>query len=244
MGYFTGFLDVMNKKVGDIMIPLEKVVKLDFNAKISKSVLKKLIDTGKSRIPVYSNRDNNFVGVLRMYQFLGKDLSEPKTITQLGIELSQPLHAYEDMQFFDLFDKFKEGKSHMAFVHVPEKFNLIRYSRTTGGKNDKNLEEGEENRTPIKGIVTLSNLIEFWLKTAIFDEEDIKKQNKTNRKFHNTQKNLLDIIGVNKMHGTLNKLYESNKQLKNIIKNDTMDEGNHYHAFKDIDEDFDEDNDE
>ena len=29
MGYFTGFLDIMNKKVGELMIPIEKAFKLD-----------------------------------------------------------------------------------------------------------------------------------------------------------------------------------------------------------------------
>ena len=35
MGYFTWFLDIMNKKVGEIILPIEKTFKLNYNYKIN-----------------------------------------------------------------------------------------------------------------------------------------------------------------------------------------------------------------
>ena len=66
MGYFTGFLDIMNKKVGELMLPIEKAFKLDYEYKIDKINLEKLVDTGYSRIPIYEGDSNNLIGILRM----------------------------------------------------------------------------------------------------------------------------------------------------------------------------------
>ena len=46
LGYFTGFLDIMNKRVGELILPLGKTLKLDYNSKITKVTLKRLIDSG------------------------------------------------------------------------------------------------------------------------------------------------------------------------------------------------------
>ena len=72
VGYFTGFLDIVNKKVGDLIyLPIEKTLKLDYNTKITKITLKRLIDSGYSRIPVYLNQSDNLIGILRMKELVG-----------------------------------------------------------------------------------------------------------------------------------------------------------------------------
>ena len=74
MGYFTGFLDVFDKKVKDLILPMDKVMKIDYQANLTKVTLKRLIDSGYSRFPVYKKNPNNLIGILRMKQLLGKDL--------------------------------------------------------------------------------------------------------------------------------------------------------------------------
>ena len=66
MGYFTGFLDIMNKKIGEIMLPIEKTFKLNYNCLINTANLEKLIQCGYSRIPIYEGDSNNLIGILRM----------------------------------------------------------------------------------------------------------------------------------------------------------------------------------
>ena len=99
-------------------------------------------------------------------------------------------------------------------------------------KNEKNIP-----LTPIKGIVTLEDLIEFWLKIPIFDEEDYKTQHRVNNNFTDRQNSLLDLIGIEKMHDKLNKLYDSRsnmkKQKEQEIKINDNDFSNNYYAFKD-----------
>ena len=117
MGYFTGFLDVMNKKVGELMLPIEKVFKLDYKYKIDKVNVTKLINSGYSRIPIYENDPNNLIGILRLKDLVGIDLLNPSILSELDIKLNDAVHASENTSFLDLFEKFKDGKSRMAFVH-------------------------------------------------------------------------------------------------------------------------------
>jgi len=117
MGYFTGFLDVMNKKVGELMLPIEKVFKLDYKYKIDKVNVEKLINSGYSRIPIYENDPNNLIGILRLKDLVGIDLLNPSILSELDIKLNDAVHASENTSFLDLFEKFKDGKSRMAFVH-------------------------------------------------------------------------------------------------------------------------------
>ena len=117
MGYFTGFLDVMNKKVGELMLPIEKAFKLDYKYKIDKVNVEKLINSGYSRIPIYENDPNNLIGILRLKDLVGIDLLNPSILSELDIKLNDAVHASENTSFLDLFEKFKDGKSRMAFVH-------------------------------------------------------------------------------------------------------------------------------
>ena len=121
IGYFTGFFDVVDKKIGELMLPIDKVTKINYQANINKVTLKRLIESGYSRIPVYKNNPNNLIGILRMKELVGKDLSKSYTLEQLGINLTNPIIEYDDTLFLNLFEKFKKGKSHMAFIYKKKK---------------------------------------------------------------------------------------------------------------------------
>ena len=198
MGYFTGFLDIMNKKVGELMLPIEKAFKLNYNYKINKINLDKLIKTGYSRIPIYEGDSNNLIGILRMKDLVGVDSLHPSQLNELDIQLIEATHVTQNTFFLDLFEKFKEGKSRMAFVHkelkdeklLPDqelednkKNNIINIEEPL--LNEDNIGLRKENKnieaSPVIGIITLEDLIEFWLKIHILDEEIYEKtKNKKN----------------------------------------------------------------
>jgi CBS domain containing-hemolysin-like protein len=242
LGYFTGFLDIMNKKVGELILPLSKTLKLDYQTKLNKITVKRLISSGYSRIPVYENHPSNLIGILRMKHLVGKDLSKSYTLRQLKIDLSNPIHANEDTFFLDLFDKMKEGKSHMAFIHEKGQniFHSVIYA-PSGKKIDYNIPN-----TPIKGIITLEDLIEFWLKIPILDEEDyqdIDKNKHPRRRKTVRRKTLFEVFGGERLHGDLNKLFDR-KSIKphaniqadmNINNNDEVDDN--YSKIQDNDDD-------
>ena len=177
VGYFKGFSDKMNKPIGELILPMEKVLKIDFNKKINKITLKKLIDSGYSRIPVFKNNTNQLIGILSMKQLVGKDLSKPQTLSQLEVNLSHAIHAYEDTLFLDLLEKLKAGKSHMAFIHQQKTENDFMHNVSCSIDVDKRFDKNI-SLTPIKGIITLEDLIEFLFEIPIFDEEDYESQHK------------------------------------------------------------------
>jgi metal transporter CNNM len=235
LGYFTGFLDVFDKKIKDLILPLEKVMIIDYQAKLTKTTLKRLIDSGYSRFPVYKKNTNNLIGILRMKQLLGKDLSKPITLEQLGVKLTSPIVVDEDTLFLDLFEKFKGGKSHMAFIFEKEK--LPEYFRSENIQLGTKPFENNEPDLKYKGIITLEDLIEFWLKISILDEEDYR-QNKAAIKRRRTRKStILDLFNNQKLHSKLNELYDSTRaQTRNrTIKEDNLNlsVNNNYHAYND-----------
>lgn len=236
LGYFTGFLDVIDKKVKDLILPLEKVMKIDYQTKLNKATLKRLINSGYSRFPVYKKNTNNLIGILRMKQLLGKDLSKQITLEQLGVKLTSPIVVDEDTLFLDLFEKFKDGKSHMAFIYEKEK--LPEYFRSENIQLGTKAFDNNEPDRKYKGIVTLEDLIEFWLQISIFDEDDYR-QNKTITKRRVARgSTILDLFNRQKLHSDLNKLlYDSNRsQTRNrTIREDNlnMSVNNNYHSFID-----------
>ena len=98
------------------MLPIEKTFKLDYNCKINKVNLDKLIKTGYSRIPIYEGDLNNLIGILRIEDLVGVDSIHQSQLNKLDIQLTVAIHSTENTFFLDLFEKFKEGKSRMAFV--------------------------------------------------------------------------------------------------------------------------------
>ena len=195
MGYFTGFLDIMNKKVGELMLPVEKVFKLNYKYKINKANIDKLIESGYSRIPIYEEDSNNLIGILRVKDLIGKDLLRPCLLNELDIKLSEPIHITEDTLFLDLFEKFKSGKSRMAFIHKE-----LKDEKLLPNNEDKNIineekievkepllgdiitedkkEEKKIKGTPVIGIITLKDLIENWLNIHIMGEENYDEDDK------------------------------------------------------------------
>ena len=195
MGYFTGFLDIMNKKVGELMLPIHKTFKLDYKYKINKENIDKLIESGYSRIPIYEGDSNNLIGILRLKDLLGIDLLHPCLLNELDIKLTEAIHITEDTLFLDLFEKFKEGKSRMAFIHkeikedqllpdndkiIEEKVEVQEPLLAEDIKEEKK-DEKKIKGTPVIGIITLEDLIEFWLKIHILDEDNYEKEGKVKK---------------------------------------------------------------
>ena len=195
MGYFTGFLDIMNKKVGELMLPIHKTFKLDYKYKINKENIDKLIESGYSRIPIYEGDSNNLIGILRLKDLLGIDLLHPCLLNELDIKLIEAIHITEDTLFLDLFEKFKKGKSRMAFIHkeikedqllpdndkiIEEKVEVQEPLLAEDIKEEKK-DEKKIKGTPVIGIITLEDLIEFWLKIHILDEDNYEKEGKVKK---------------------------------------------------------------
>ena len=170
----TGIMDAQNKKVFELMIPIEKVFCLNFDTKINIEIINKILNFGFSRIPIYENNKENFIGVLRIKNLIGVDITKEKKLCELNVKLSLPITVNKNFLVFDLFNEFKKGKSHMAFIYD----NI---------EDDKFFKDSKEEYLIVKenkkiiGILTLEDLIENLLKENILDEEDYIIKNNMNK---------------------------------------------------------------
>ena len=159
--------ELADKKIDKLILPVEKVTKINYQAKVSKVTIKKLIDSGYSYIPVYKNDQNNLIKILPMKELLLKDLSNSLTLDKLEIRYKKPVVEYEDASFLNLFEKFQKGRTNMAFIYKKkiheDENNQIDNMKQIGNNNSKN---------EIIGIITIDDLLEFMIKKPIFDEED------------------------------------------------------------------------
>jgi metal transporter CNNM len=60
----SGALDLQEKKVEDIMTPIDKVFMLDINTKLDFAMMKNIYSKGYSRIPIYEKSKDNIIGIL------------------------------------------------------------------------------------------------------------------------------------------------------------------------------------
>ena len=182
MGYFTGFLDIMNKKIRDLMVPIDKAFKLSHDFKINKVNLDSIIESGYSRIPIFEGDPNNFIGILRLKDLVGIDLSHPHSLNELKIQLSDPIHVTENTFFLDLFEKFKGGKSRMAFVHKKDiDERLLPNDEIEDEKKDnKNENIKNDDKKDAEEPLLVDNIIEN--KEEKKDQNEEKKDNKDEKK--------------------------------------------------------------
>ena len=185
-------LEMREKKVIELMIPIRNTFMIDYDDILDKFKLNLILDKGYSRIPVYSNHNkNDIVGLLRIKQLIGLDFDQNKSLRQLGIELGKPIVISPRVSVIDLLREFRKGKSHMAFIteqveDLQYKFGLNRSNSIQkdfsflGVRSAAETEMGaliRRNSTNIKilGIVTLEDVIEKMINLEILDEDDYEK---------------------------------------------------------------------
>ena len=178
-----GAIDIEEKKAKDIMIPLDKVVMLDYNAEIDEQSLNIILQKGYSRIPVYSGNRNIVIGILRIKQLINVNIRDGSSLKDKNIQLSQPIVISPDMFAIDLLNEFIEGKSHMAFItkdvsQMQRKFGLNEHNSYHESLLYSQLsKQSIEQNTSLKllGIVTLEDVIENLIKIKILDEDDYRR---------------------------------------------------------------------
>lgn len=108
----VGALDVASKTVSDIMVPRSKMDALDINAPLAQ-MLPFIIETGRSRFPVYEEDRDNIIGIL-----LAKDLL--LSIANPSIDLRPLLRPAvfipETKKLNVLLRDFRSSRNHIAVV--------------------------------------------------------------------------------------------------------------------------------
>ncbi|GAM25998.1 hypothetical protein SAMD00019534_091730 [Acytostelium subglobosum LB1] len=151
----TGVLDFGQKKVAQVMTPLEQVFMLDIESKLDINMMTSILENGHSRMPVYEGDRTNIVGCLHMRDLVLLNPEDGVPLkTVIGLFHRQLLKTWHDTSLEQMLNEFKTGKSHMAIVH---KVN----SDGDGDPFYENL-----------GIICLEDVLEEILQDEILDEAD------------------------------------------------------------------------
>jgi metal transporter CNNM len=163
-----GALEMHEKVVADIMVPIKKVFAIPSHTRLNESNFLHIYRNGFSRIPVYQGDTDKkrIIGVLRSRQLMVLNPHEDRSLTTLPLTIP---HCVEpSMNLITLVNLLQTGMTrgkggHMAIVcHNPKEAVVA-------------LDQGEAIplSAGVLGIVTLENCLEVLLKEDIIDESDL-----------------------------------------------------------------------
>jgi hypothetical protein len=109
----------------------------------------------------------------------------------------------------------------MAFIYKKEKLPDYFHSENIQLDFNKSTFEKDEAGMKIIGIITLEDLIEFWLKIPIMDEEDYLHIRGRSRS-RSRRRSIFDIMINSNLQNRLNQLYDSTRSSNraNTIRQD------------------------
>lgn len=170
-------IEMKDKKAIEVMIPINKTFMVSYDSIVDNVNLSVILEKGFSRIPVYANNNSlDIIGLVRIKQLIGIDLTERKSMRQHGILVKRPLVISPRMNLLDLLREFKKGKSHMAFITENVKELQKKFNSSNVMRNENN--RSVESRVQVLGIVTLEDVIEKMINIDILDEDDYEHINK------------------------------------------------------------------
>ena len=138
-----GALTFSEKSVRDVMTPRTVVMSLEFSQKIDRELLRTLMESSHSRIPVYKDEKDNTVGMLYLKKLIGDD-NIGKTVGQLADK--KVFFVDETKKLDDVFNAFLRSRHHLFIV-----------KNEFGG---------------VVGVIALEDVIEEIIKSEIMDEAD------------------------------------------------------------------------
>lgn len=159
-----GTLSLAQKKIEDVMVPIDRVFTVNQDALCEKDTKTSLAVAGYSRVPLRTNnKDDDKFGSPTQY-ILVKELllSEDVVPLRQTRAVREPLWVRQDDSLYSLLHQFQSGQSHIAFVHD-----------TTGD---------------VVGIVTLEDIIEE-IMDEIYDETDLNVASSKIAQFFRTMTN-------------------------------------------------------
>ncbi|XP_075248314.1 uncharacterized protein LOC142341278 [Convolutriloba macropyga] len=160
-----GALLMRNKSVEDVKYPrLRDVHMLDFDSTFDQDTVNYMINSGKSRLPLYSKRRSNIKGLIITKRLIGCDPNAKIPMRDLKLYRGHDVKLmHEKRPLFEALNDFQEGE-HLAVVTraIPIK--------TASGDLEF---QSSTNEKDVLGIITLEDILEELLQEPIMDETEV-----------------------------------------------------------------------
>ncbi|KAG9392688.1 DUF21-domain-containing protein [Carpediemonas membranifera] len=150
-------IDFQAKTVSMVMTQLKDVFMMSIDSVLDTRTMCQLMETGHSRIPVYSGARTNIVGIIVVKDLIILSPEHAIPLRNLmGIIGRTPIETHSDERLTELMNTFKSGQAHIAVV-----------------KDVVVDPDGDADpQYVLRGIVTMEDVIEALLNTEIADETD------------------------------------------------------------------------
>jgi metal transporter CNNM len=170
-------LEFAQKKVEEIMTPLERVFMLDENSHLNFKTLTLIFQSGHSRIPVYSGTRDNIIGILFTKDLVLIDPDDDISLkTVLSFFHREIQFVFHETTLDVMLKEFKSGRGHLAVI----------YKVNNEGPTDPFYQN--------IGIVTLEDVIEEIIGSEIVDETDVYPNNATEEKVWRKRKIDMEVL--------------------------------------------------
>ncbi|KAK2983581.1 hypothetical protein RJ640_023115 [Escallonia rubra] len=145
----SGALDLTQKTAKDAMTPMSEVFSLDLNAKLTDETISLLMSKGHSRVPVYSGKPTNIIGVVLVKNLIKCRAEDETPVRDLTIRRIPRVHDCSPL--YDILNQFQKGHSHMAVVvnikrqqpkSATAKHDLVKINPTTNSTQIQAEEKG------------------------------------------------------------------------------------------------------
>ncbi|MDA1038281.1 MAG: CNNM domain-containing protein [bacterium] len=138
-----GALTFSEKQVKDVMTPMSLSLMVEVNDKFNPVLLKRLKNSGHSRIPVYKDTVDSIVGMLYMKDLVGKSFSRSRveSVYRKNVE-----HVLLDASLDKVLNRFLRTRNHLFLV--------------------------QDNALKTIGVISVEDILEEIVGREIVDESD------------------------------------------------------------------------
>ncbi|XP_059438133.1 DUF21 domain-containing protein At2g14520-like isoform X2 [Corylus avellana] len=110
----AGALELTKKTARDAMTPISETFAIDVNAKLDRDLMKRILEKGHSRVPVYYEQLINIIGLILVKNLLTIHPADEMPVKNVTIRKIP--RVSETMPLYDILNEFQKGHSHMAVV--------------------------------------------------------------------------------------------------------------------------------
>jgi metal transporter CNNM len=158
-------LDIRNKRVFELMIPLNNCFFLKNTDIIDENLIKKIQNKNYTKIPVFNN--SSCVGFLKVKKLLNIGSFTGKQVIELGID-SLPIHIHKYTNLLEALRIMQESKHSILIVidSISEKNGIIRNLSNSHSKISF------KNSSKILGFIFLKDIFEEIIKENMEDDDN------------------------------------------------------------------------